>query len=743
MKPIRFILLLMISVAYATAFAQAPQKFNYQAVARDASGNPLSEKNIAVRISIIEGSAGGATLYRETFNVATGKQGLFAIQIGGGSPVSGTFGSIVWASGSRFLKVEIDTNGGSAFTTLGTSQLLSVPYAFAADKLSSPMSIADLSDVSDTAPSVDQILKWDGTSWVPGSAPGGGSITTSASLSGDGSAGSPLTIAAQNATSGQVLQWNGTEWKPATVSGGVGDNWGTQSVVTTSVLSGNGTTGAPLTISNAGATNGQVLKYNGTTWTPAADGGDNWGTAKVNTSAQFAGDGTPGNPLKLGANSADVGQALVWDGVAWIPGDVAGGLTLPYSTNTGVVGTALQILSSGGPSIEGTTTNNGADMTGVKGIVSNATAGVGSAGVFGRNIANNGNGYGVLGVHESTGSGVFGEAKGGAGYGVFGRANGANGVGTYGTSSGAFGYGIYGLGNTGVAGISNTPNGNGVYGEATNGGYAGWFDERVIIKANSTAAKGGLTLTEVEAGDYARLRFDNNNVAKYWDLTALLTANLATDRFRITNWNGNDVMVMTGDGAVGIGVASPLERLDVGGTIKLTGGIRAGGSLGNAGQVLKSTASGVAWGSSTTQQFNNTYLFWQDGTSNNNISTQENSMSGLNNMTFTITSQARVAFTFSHGQLVSNGTGDVDLRVKIGFINAATGAVVNQAICNDVILNNKKTTFSYTHHCHFGTPGTYWPFIYIGTNNGGQFHALGNAAGFGNTGQAVLHVVQD
>lgn len=740
MKPIRFILLILISLVCAAAFAQAPHKFNYQAVARDGSGNPLSEKNIAVRISIIEGSAGGASLYSETFTSTTGKQGLFAIQVGGGTPVSGTFGSISWTSGSRFLKVEIDANGGSTFTTLGTSQLLSVPFAFVADKLSSPMSMNELSDVSDNSPAVDQVLKWDGTSWVPSAVPGGGSITTAASLSGTGTAGSPLTIAQQNATSGQVLQWNGTEWKPATVSGGVGDNWGTQNVVTSSVLSGNGTSGSPLTLSTTGATNGQVLKYNGTSWGPAD--GDNWGTAKVNTSTQFEGDGTPANPLKLGANGAQVGEALVWNGTGWLPGAGAGGLTLPYTTNTGVVGTALQIQSSGGSSIDGTTTNNGADMAGVKGIVANTTAGVGSAGVFGRNITTNGNGFGVLGVHESTGSGVFGEAKGAAGYGVFGRANGVNGVGTYGTSSGTFGYGVYGLGNTGVAGISTTANGNGVYGEATNGGYAGWFDERVIIKANSSAAKGGLTITEVEAGDYARLRFDNNNVAKYWDITALLTANLATDRLRITNWNGNDVMVMSGDGAVGIGVANPLERLDIAGTIKLTGGIRAGGVLGTSGQTLQSTGAGVQWASGQAAQYNNTYLYWQDGTSVNNINITEASMTGLTGMSFTTTGPARVAFTFSHGQLQSNGTGDVDLRVRLVFINTANGAIVNQAIANDVILNNKKKTFSYTHHCFFGAAGTYQPVVYIGTGNTGQFHALGSASGFGNTGQVVIHVVQ-
>jgi len=56
-----------------------------------------------------------------------------------------------------------------------------------------------------------------------------------------------------------------------TVLHGGSDNWGSQTANTNATLSGNGTSGNPLGISKQGATNGQVLKWNGTSWVPAND----------------------------------------------------------------------------------------------------------------------------------------------------------------------------------------------------------------------------------------------------------------------------------------------------------------------------------------------------------------------------------------------------------------------------------------------------------------------------------------
>lgn len=114
----------------ATAYTQAPALLNYQAVARNPVGNVLVNKNITVRLSILDG-ANGPAVYSETRAVTTNGVGLFTFQIGspGATNVSGTVAGIDWATGSKFVKVEADQNGGTAFIEMGSSQLASVPYA--------------------------------------------------------------------------------------------------------------------------------------------------------------------------------------------------------------------------------------------------------------------------------------------------------------------------------------------------------------------------------------------------------------------------------------------------------------------------------------------------------------------------------------------------------------------------------------------------------------------------------------
>lgn len=120
--------------------AQAPQALNYQAVARDAGGNILSSQVAAVRYTIHDISAAGATLYQETHNITTNQFGLFTASIGSGSVVSGNFSTIDWSLNAKYLQVEIDL--GSGFVDMGTSQLLSVPYAlFAASGNQGPQGI--------------------------------------------------------------------------------------------------------------------------------------------------------------------------------------------------------------------------------------------------------------------------------------------------------------------------------------------------------------------------------------------------------------------------------------------------------------------------------------------------------------------------------------------------------------------------------------------------------------------------
>lgn len=123
-------------------FAQVPQGISYQAIALNGAGNPVVSSNVGIRISVLDNSATGTVLYTETHTKTTNAQGLFNLVIGQGTPTTGTFSTINWATNSKFLKVEMDAAGGSNYALVGTTQLLSVPYALMAGSVSSVPSSA-------------------------------------------------------------------------------------------------------------------------------------------------------------------------------------------------------------------------------------------------------------------------------------------------------------------------------------------------------------------------------------------------------------------------------------------------------------------------------------------------------------------------------------------------------------------------------------------------------------------------
>jgi len=121
--------MLMLLVLIGNLNAQIPQAFNYQAVARNASGTLMANQGIAVKISILQGSSLGTLVYSERHTSTTNQFGLFTVAIGQGSVLSGTFNTITWNSSNYWLKVEMDPIGGTTYTAMGTSQLLTVPFA--------------------------------------------------------------------------------------------------------------------------------------------------------------------------------------------------------------------------------------------------------------------------------------------------------------------------------------------------------------------------------------------------------------------------------------------------------------------------------------------------------------------------------------------------------------------------------------------------------------------------------------
>jgi len=136
-KKILLSILVLLTISFV-AFAQLPNKFNFQGIVRNSSGVAVSNQAVQIRISILDASATGPVLYQERHSVTTNQFGLYNVAIGGGTILSGTFNSINWGFQDKYIKTEISTNNGVTFNTLGTSQLLAVPYAMYAGSTNSP-----------------------------------------------------------------------------------------------------------------------------------------------------------------------------------------------------------------------------------------------------------------------------------------------------------------------------------------------------------------------------------------------------------------------------------------------------------------------------------------------------------------------------------------------------------------------------------------------------------------------------
>ncbi|HLP19415.1 MAG TPA: hypothetical protein VK174_03910, partial [Chitinophagales bacterium] len=116
--------------------AQAPQGLNYQAVVRNSNGITVADGTpVKLRFTIHDGTANGTAVYNETVNDTTNQFGLVNTVIG----ENGNLATVSWGGGAKFLQVEVQVNNSPSFTDMGTTQLLSVPYAlYAANSAAGP-----------------------------------------------------------------------------------------------------------------------------------------------------------------------------------------------------------------------------------------------------------------------------------------------------------------------------------------------------------------------------------------------------------------------------------------------------------------------------------------------------------------------------------------------------------------------------------------------------------------------------
>ena len=343
-----FLSILAILFNCLSVFSQPPQSFKYQGIARNGNGNPLSSRAITLRISIHQGSPAGTTYFKEIYNTFTNEFGGFSITIGTGTPASGSnpLSAMPWGQSNFFQETELDTAGGTNFVSMGTSQLLSVPYAlYAGNGGFSHYQVFDASDTFRVPQGVTRIMVELWGAGGGGGGGGGGSINASNGGTGGGGGGGGYIKDLLNVNSGEAIAviighrglggiggnagglsfpggpgssgstGNSTSFKNSIVNGGSGGNGGTGGSATAGIngQGGNGGSGgnAPGNLGIVGQF-GYPGQYGGMGGNAGGGGGfgGNPGGDKRAGGAGSGGVGQPGNG-NPGTEGGD-GRVIVW-----------------------------------------------------------------------------------------------------------------------------------------------------------------------------------------------------------------------------------------------------------------------------------------------------------------------------------------------------------------------------------------------------------------------------------------------
>ena len=179
-------LILSMTLSYL-GIAQVPNLFSYQMVIRNGNNELVANTTVGIRIGLLGGNAADTVWYEEAHKVKTNLNGLAYITIGKGNMLKGTIATIDWTRGPFFIKSETDPTGGTNYSLIIVSQMLSVPYAIhakTAEKLSTPVTESDPLFSKSIAKGItaEDTARWskkevyDGNSGGSGGGNGGGGV---------------------------------------------------------------------------------------------------------------------------------------------------------------------------------------------------------------------------------------------------------------------------------------------------------------------------------------------------------------------------------------------------------------------------------------------------------------------------------------------------------------------------------------------------------------------------------------